>query len=244
MNLKQIKNLADELAITIKDKTIITGGHFLIDSEGEPTLNKGTISSFQLAAKIYCNALQQNKNVDLGLLINDIGTNCTEEVCEIKKSSFRRANFTPMVHENILSVAGIDPSLLHIYWEKHIRNRASLEIKRRQLTLQRKDITKDHIGYWLMDKDSPTKYLLTRNKLHSPYGLPACPLIMAAYFMYQEKQGYQSSMNIWYIAEDNSKNIPNHFLIEKGAHVAKAFGSKIIIQNVYLTKDGVMLGSS
>jgi len=82
--------------------------------------------------------------------------------------------------------------------------------------------------------------MLTRRALKDPYGTPACPLIMAAYAFEQEKKGYNSSLNFYYVDSDNFENIPNHFMIEKGYEVAKMFGTKIKVMNVYFTKDKII----
>ncbi len=208
-------------------------------------LNQGTVDSFQLAAEIFKEATNQGEDIHLGLLINDIGTNCGEDHCAIRETSFDKKTFSlPPRYIEALVDLKIHPRSVKFYWEKHIRNRASLEIKRRQLKSHRNDIIKDAIGYWLIKETSPEKILLTRNKIHTPYGLPACPLIMGAYFLFQESQGYGTTINVWYVATDNSKNVPSHFLIEKGASVAKAFGTKIQIKNIYITERGLMMGAA
>lgn len=118
-----------------------------------------------------------------------------------------------------------------------MRNRGKKEFIRRAKKFD--NIEESDDGWWLVEKNGK-KFMLTRRILKDPYGTPACPLIMAAYVLEQEKMGFKESLNFWYIDSDNFENIPNHFMIEKGYEVARMFGAKIKVMNVYFTKDKVI----
>ena len=79
------------------------------------------------------------------------------------------------------------------------------------------------------------KFVLTRKRNEDKYGVPACPLIMAGLNIEQNKR-YPSSINFYYIGDDNIENVPNFFVIEKGLRVSELFGADIIVKNFYLNK--------
>ena len=68
------------------------------------------------------------------------------------------------------------------------------------------------------------------------YGTPVCPLIMAGLNIMQEKLGFSKSINFYYIGEDNTYNIPNFFILEKGKRVNELLDCKINVKNIYFNK--------
>jgi hypothetical protein len=220
-------------------RTIFTGGHFVLES-GSPTLvNEGTLASFEAAVGCFALLRSKFKGLGLGILINDIGAVCTT-TCTISNSDFDRDRFAiPFFYKQILEKHQVLKEDLIIFWEKQMRNRSQKELMRRihkdpQLILED--------GQTWYEQKNQAKILLARKSIHCPYGTPACPLIMAGYAMEQSRKGYLRSINFYYIDTDNFENIPNHFMIEKGSEVGNYFlgqnkvAEKFNSLNVYFTQ--------
>lgn len=236
----ETNNIVHKLRNDIRDDLIITGGHFLINGTKPKDLNTGTIYSFKLAILLYKSARSLFKNIKLGILLNDIGQVCTISQCDISPSinTFSRDTFTlPKEYQIFLNQEKIKKNELHIFWEKHIRNRGKKLFNK--IKFKREDITFNNEEYYIDDRDKFGQILLLRRNSRDKYGTPACPLIMASYALEQEKLGIKESLNLYYISNDNNTNIPNHIVIEKGKRVAELVGAKIHVKNVYLTQDGV-----
>ncbi|EKD57002.1 MAG: hypothetical protein ACD_58C00029G0002 [uncultured bacterium] len=219
---------------TLRNNSMICGGHFMISQDGSPELNEGTIESFREAVKLFSITKNKYWNIGLGLLINDIGTVCSSNnTCNIKNIFVKNKFTLPKVYLEILKDNQILPSKIIIFWEKHIRNRGKKEFYKRKNSLSKKlETMNDNI--YLKDNKGYGLILLTRVNSDDKYGVPACPLIMAGLAFEQEKLGFDNSLNIYYVGDDNSKNIPNYLVIEKGKRVARIFNSKITINNVFL----------
>ena len=216
----------------IKDKTIYTGGHFVLVGQRAKCLNEGTLVSFQYAVDMYIDGLEQGLDVGLGILVNNIGQTCNQSVCTIKTAVNKQDFKFPKKYLEILDENNIPIKDVIIFWEKHIRNRGKKELMKR--VAKQYNINKQEKDYWLMDNGIYGKIILSRGNSKDKYGTPACPLIMGALFIEQEKMGYNKSINFYYIGNDNQDNIPNHFVIEKGKVVARKFGSELEAQNIFL----------
>ena len=218
----------------IRSDCIITGGHFMLRGDQKLGLNDGTKLSLQVATELFSKLVNKKKNIKLGMLINNIGSTCDLNICYTSSSSkfIFPEEYTKMLKENNLELND-----LLIFWEKHLRNRGKKEFIKRVRKID--NIEENEEGWWLKEKTGKN-FILTRRALKDPYGTPACPLIVAAYALEQERKGFKSSLNYWYVDSDNFENIPNHFMIEKGYEVAKMFDVKIKVMNVYFTKDKVI----
>jgi hypothetical protein len=223
----------------ITDRTIFTGGHFVLEA-GEPTLlNEGTLLSFEAAVRSFAILKTKYKELGFGILINDIGAICTT-TCTINNHGFDRDCFAiPFFYKQILEKYKVTVSELIIFWEKKMRNRSQKELMRR--------VGKDpnieiQDGQTWLTKINKEKILLSRKSVHCPYGTPACPLIMAGYVMEQSRKNFYQSINYYYVDTDNFENIPNHFMIEKGSEVGGYFlsqnhnESKFKSLNIYFTR--------
>jgi hypothetical protein len=215
----------------ISDNTIICGGHFLLSSQG-PLLNEGTIHSFKLAVDTFRAAKRRYRNVRAGLLINDIGTVCSASSCSITKPMSKENFELPQAYKDIL--AGEE---LTIFWEKHMRNRGKKQLAK-ELSKNNPHVAAEDGGY-VFKKDG-VSLLMTRSIPGDIHGTPACPLIMAALALEQEKMKFQSCFNFYYVGDDNFDNIANHFVIEKGKHLGHLLGAKIDVKNIYLFKERVL----
>ena len=104
-------------------RTMITGGHFGFDKQGHPQLNEGTLYSFKEAVRLYAEA--NDSSLGLGLLVNDIGTTCGPKACSLKGGSISREDFVlPDEYLAILAKHSVPETDVHLFWEKHLRNRA------------------------------------------------------------------------------------------------------------------------
>jgi hypothetical protein len=217
---------------------LITGGHFMINKDSSPELNKGTVDSFRIAAELYKNAKEKGRDVGFGILINDIGATCdSQNGCNANKRNFSRENYSlPQEYLKILSDLKIGKEEVSIYWEKHMRNRGH-KLLRKEVRKGNEDIEVLNGDHWLADEKGYGRILLSRAREHDQYGNAACPLIMAAFAMEQERKGFKNSLNIYYTGSDNLTNVPNHHVIEKGQRVAEIFGTSIDLKNVYFSKD-------
>lgn len=231
---------------------IITGGHFRIffnKSDFREELNPGTIKSFELAVKMYLALIKKNIRANLGILINDMGSACDEEGCYLEKLNFSREKyFLPKIYTKILTSAGFGltnrktvKDTVKVFWEKHVRNRAKKEFSKVLKRVEKApedivSIKKESTGFFIEDQNQYGKIILTRTIGKDKYGTPACPLIMAGLNIMQEKQGYSTSINFYYIGQDNAYNIPNYFVIEKGKRVAELVGCDIEVKNIYFDK--------
>ncbi len=235
VNAKKFIPLRDvNLNNLVKDKTIFCGGHFLLDNDYFYELNSGTIESFRYAVELYNVGLEKGMKVGLGVLINNIGQTCNQTACSILQN-FDKSQFKlPEEYEEILDEFGLFKKDVEIFWEKHIRNRGKKELIKH--ANKHPNIVQLEKDYWLSDSGSYGKIILTRGNASDKYGTPACPLIMGALAMEQEKEGYENSVSFYYIGNENQINIPNHFVIEKGSVVARRFGADIDVKNIFLMK--------
>ena len=85
------------------------------------------------------------------------------------------------------------------------------------------------------DPEGYGRIILTRTSGEDKYGTPACPLIMSGLSIEQSKL-YNSSVNFYYIGEDNISNIPNYFAIEKGKRICELIGCNLKIENLYFDR--------
>ncbi len=220
----------------LKDGCMITGGHYRIlydtDNFNKPCLNPGTIKSFSFAVTLYKIAETKGLKVGIGLLINDIGSSFCYGGGSSIKNKFSRKNYDlPEEYLELLASEGIKKDSVWIYWEKQIRNKGK-KIFLKMIKAKNNSIEKRINGYFVDDIGGYGKIILTRRSDKDKYGIPACPLIMASLNIVQEKY-YSSNINFYYIGDNNSKNIPNHFIIEKGRRVSEIFGSHIKVNNIY-----------
>jgi len=233
-----MENILKKSKKFLKDNCIITGGHFRLffnhDSFRE-NLNEGTINSLKFAIKLFKTARSKKMYTDLGILINDMGSSCGENSCSVNNFNFSRKDYVlPEKYLAILDSEDIPYKNIKIYWEKHIRNRGKKELLKR-VKQNDVNIRKGPDGLYLNDPQQYGKIILTRKRNEDKYGVPACPLIMAGLNMEQNKR-YPSSINFYYIGDDNIENVPNFFVIEKGGRVSELFGADIIVKNFYLNK--------
>lgn len=228
---------ASQLENLLEDHILITGGHFMIGSDGLPQLNQGTINSFRKAVELFVLAKRQRVMAQLGLFINDIGLTCEASGhCSLKRTVFSKEQFVlPDAYQEILDKADLSSSDLQLFWEKTVRNQGAELFKKWKHT-RNTLFEKDETGYWLHDKELFGRILLRRQS-----GLPTCPLIMAALTHEQCRLGFSSSLNIYYIDVDNKDNIPNHFVIEKGKRVAELLGARLNVNNVYVTNQNMLV---
>jgi hypothetical protein len=215
--------------------TLFTGGHFMMTPEG-PHLNSGTIHSFEQAALLYLKAKKSHKHVGLGVLINDIGAVCSASSCSFSSLTLHDEIQIPDPYLKILETLNIQSHHVKIFREKHIRNRAK-KLLHKELESGNQKIHLDEGGYVYREPTQQTPIILTRQTAHDKYGTPACPLIMSAFSMEQERQGYRSSVNLYYIGSDNYQNVANHYVIEKGGYLAEQLGAEIRMANIYLFDD-------
>ena len=203
----------------------------------KPILNTGTIQSFKSAVQLYKSGKTRELNVGLGVLVNDMGMTCGANSCDVVNFLDRETFSLPEEYMEILKEEQVENSELDIFWEKHLKNRGSL-IFRTKLVKMTTKVKEIDDAYWFITKDDD-RLLLIRNKPGPAYGMPACPLIMGMYSLEQEKKGWTSSINFWYVGIDNYENIPNHFMIEKGIDIAQHLGSSLDVKNIYFTHDKV-----
>jgi len=222
----------------LNNSCLITGGHYRIFYKNKrfiENLNEGTINSFKLAVSLYKIAKSRKLVIDLGILINDMGASCDESECDIKNLVFERESYRlPSQYLEILEQEGISREIIMIFWEKHARNRGKKEFLKR-LKKKNSDIFGEAGGFFISDTRGFGKIILTRTRENDKYGVPACPLIMAGLNLEQNKI-YKSSINFYYIANDNLMNIDNYFVIEKGKRVSEIFGAGISVNNIYFNK--------
>ncbi|MFC2144878.1 hypothetical protein ACFLQQ_00970 [Actinomycetota bacterium] len=222
----------------VSDNCLITGGHFRIFFEGnefKANLNEGTIVSLKAALELISFTRKKGLSTYLGLLINDMGSECSEIGCDLKALNFSREEYElPGVYQDLFTEYDIKSDEIVIYWEKHIRNRTKKDFLK-ILKKGKPQITKDLKGYYLLTDISPLKIVLTRTQGKDKYGVPACPLIMGG-LNYQQSKKYNCSVNYYYIANDNKDNIPNYFVIEKAKTVAEFLGSGMDVNNIYFDK--------
>ncbi len=228
--------------LPVANNTLITGGHFLLTEDGS-SINLGTIRSFREAANLYAAHKHIASNLALGILINDIGAVCgsasANSSCSLAPTT-SKANFSlPVEYQNILSEYGLHIEELAIFWEKHMRNRGK-KLLLKELAKQNQHIHSYQGGYIYSNPQEKIEILLTRASRHDPHGTPACPLIMGAYAIEAYQMGFSSSINFYYVNENNYKNVANHFVIEKGKYVALQFMSKLNIKNIYLFEDQIL----
>ncbi len=217
---------------------VITGGHFTLDAEGK-SINPGTIGSFHRAVELYALAKEEALNPTLGILINDIGAVCTASACSTT-AVISKVNFVfPETYRAVLDEFGITQEELTIFWEKHIRNRAK-KLLHKRIAAADPNLFYREGEYHYKNPQLNTDIILTRKIEKDKRGTPACPLIMSAYALEHNKMGFSSSFNFYYVGEDNYKNVANHFVIEKGAFLAKCFDLNTHVKNVYIFNDKIM----
>jgi hypothetical protein len=222
----------------LSNNCLITGGHYRIFYKNKSlieNLNEGTINSFKLAVSLYKIAKYRKLVIDIGILINDMGASCDDNECDIKNLGFERESYRlPSQYLEILEQESIFREEIKIFWEKHIRNRGKKEFLKK-LKKNNSNIFSEAEGFFISDSCGFGKIILTRKRGNDKYGVPACPLIMAGLNLEQNKT-YKSSINFYYIGNDNQINIPNYFVIEKGKRVSEIFGATISVNNIYFNE--------
>lgn len=241
------KNVIKQASLYIKDNCIITGGHFRIFfKNGVPVscLNNGTLLSFDYAVKLFLYAAEKKIKTELGILINDMGYSCEEDICDLKTPDSLRKDYTlPDEYIKILLQNGLGNYSVKIFWEKHIRNRGKKWLIKLLKDYNSKNtkndlrtypqIIKEKEGMFLIDPEGYGKIIITKIQGRDKYGTPACPLIMASLGNEHGKL-YSASINFYYIGEDNIDNIPNYFVIEKGSRICELLGCNIQVKNLYI----------
>ena len=230
-----MNEILDKTKELLENNCIITGGHYRIFYDKESyreCLNDGTVRSFLLASKLYRYAKDNKIEVGLGILINDMGSECNEEKCKLERINFSRVNYQlPGVYRKIIEIEKIPMDSIKIYWEKQIRNKSKKDLLKR-FKKSSEIFNFETNGLFISDEEQYGKIILTRTSGKDKYGVPACPLIMAGLYNEQAKY-YEKSINFYYIGNDNLENIPNYFVIEKGKRVSDLFGIGIKVNNVY-----------
>jgi len=220
----------------VKEYTLITGGHYMINSNGEPILNNGTIDSFEKAVNLY-HLNRENKTIKLGILVNDIGATCSgsgiNSSCSLSLKYALKDFKLPAEYLAILDKYDISANEVVIYREKYIRNRSKKMFLK--IIANNPSIKREHEGIWYVNEYD--RIILTRINSFDKYGTPACPLIMAGLIFQQENDNYQHSINFYYVDKENLQNIPNLHVIEKGRYIAEKLNSKLKTKNYYLLKD-------
>lgn len=240
INLDRRERIILKVEADIADGAIITGGHFILDGSSPKAMNEGTLESFSIAVSLY-SKLKNVRNVKLGILLNDIGQTCGSNSCSINSNSstLDKNSFSlPSDYLLTLEKNNVGLSEIHIFWEKHIRNRGKKLFHRIKNNFQTKISTSNSDTYFTLSDGE--QVILLRGNIADKYGTPACPLIMAAYAMEQSKISKTESFNIYYVNTENIENIPNHLVIEKGAQLASEIGCKLKIKNVYVTSTGIL----
>lgn len=232
-----MKKILDEAQHYLNNNCLITGGHYRLfykNKSFRENLNEGTINSFKLAVSLYKIARSRKLESGLGILINDMGASCDESECDIRNLIFERESYKlPIQYLEILEQEDLSREMIKIFWEKHARNRGKKEFLKR-LKKNNLDTFKEEGGFFISDSGGFEKIILTRTRENDKYGVPACPLIIAGLNLEQNKI-HKSSINFYYIGNDNLINIPNYFVIEKGKRVSEIFGAGISINNIYFT---------
>lgn len=223
------------------DGMIITGGHFMILGDGKPNLNEGTINSFEAAIKAYKKAKDKSLKVGFGILINNMGSVCDakKKVCAVNPEELKEHFELPEEYNIILKKYGVERNEVKVYWEKSLRNRGKKELLK-QIEVKKKYVEYKEGAYWFVNPKDGRRITLSRPNPNDKYGIPACPLIMAAFAYQKQQDGYSSSLNFYYIDLENEENIPNYFAIEKGRVVAEEFYENLNIINIYLLKDRIV----
>lgn len=222
----------------ITDDTIITGGHFMLIGANLPCLNTGTIQSFEDAVSTYKSGVENGVRIGFGILINDMGAVCDskKKTCSLN-NNLQKAFFSlPNEYLQILNKYEINKNDIRIYWEKNLRNQGKKELHKK-ISKNEPYLEFMEGAYWFINPADGRKITLSRPNSNDKYGIAACPLIMASLAHQMQKDGFNSSLNFYYIDLDNEENIPNYFAIEKGRIVAETFYENLNIMNVYLLKD-------
>lgn len=225
----------------LRNNMAISGGHFMIQEDGTANLNQGTIDSFKESVKMYATAKNKQWNVQLILLINNMGAVCDtkKNVCMIDPEELKSNFSLPKEYNQILKEFNISQGEVKIYWEKNLRNRGKKELLKK-VKEEDKNIELKEGAYWFINPDDGRKITLSRPNPNDKYGIPACPLIMTAFADKIRKEGYETSLHFYYVDLENEDNIPNYFAIEKGRIVAESFYNDLNIMNIYLLKDRVV----
>ncbi len=224
----------------VENGMMITGGHFTLTYDGS-SINAGTVESFRCCAQLYSSEKKKYPKLGIGILINDIGAVCSFSGCQTQRAPTRAAFVLPDAYQAILDELGIQKEELVIFWEKHIRNRAKKQLHSQIVKQNPSIIYREKEGYIYRSNQNSVEIILSRYNDHDKRGTPACPLIMSAYSLEHKRLGYSSSLNFYYIGDDNFMNIANHFVIEKGCYLASCFDPSIgQTKNVYFFKDKTM----
>lgn len=210
-------------------KILITGGHFMA-SKSE-SINKGTVVSFEKAAFEFKKYRNNSIDVNLGVFVNDIGAICSNNTCSISSPGELEI---PSKFDEVIDRYKIDREEVLLISEKYIRNRSKRIFHKLRKSEFSKDIVAKKEGYYLHIENNP-EILLTRINDQDKYGTPACPLIMTAYSLENERMGFDESINYYYVGSDNLENIPSYLPIEKGRFFSKMISDKHETTNIYLT---------
>lgn len=233
-----------DICSDLRGNILVTGGHFIAGHC--LSINPGTVDSFKAAVHTYQHLTKYGIPSALGILIKDIGSIYSSYSYPV---SFYQLDYgtlqLPQEYHQILQDSYLNPEDVHIFLEKNMRTRGQKELNRRIGSSSFIQIVDEDTWIYLPDKlGKKEAFLLAEKSPDSSSGIPSCPLIMAGYTIHQEQLGFDSSINYYYIGEDNYKNVPNHYDIDKGARVASSFGSSLMVRNVYFTGNETFISNS
>lgn len=209
--LKSSDDLISSIIDEIEDNTLIDGGHYSLEQNGEYIIHKPTFLTtlaFEISIKTYRQAISQNKNVALGFLVNDLGLN-PESREEIKKETTLHPEYINLLEKNNLNINDINI----VFFESNLRNRSAKQVLRNGIKL---GMVKEHETLlYVPDLSEKEKAPSFANQVgHKPEEetnnpfvkfIPFCRAIMAQKLSDSEYKGYNKTIN--FITEHEFKCI-------------------------------------
>lgn len=190
MKEKQIINdLVDFLSTEIVDKTIIDGGHYLleeIDGKVKHLLNPESTLTFKAAVALFKKSKEDNKKVALAFLVGDLSF--PPEKRKKMNEEFR----LPPEYIKILKENKVDPSEVNLFFEANLRNKASRKIKS---SIKKNEAIEVGESYRMNFEKFGISCELSSENLDKSKRVPVCRMIIAQELLDKEFSGYNKALN-------------------------------------------------
>lgn len=185
-----IDGLVEKLLPEAVDKTIIEGGHYLLEERGdgkvEHLINPESTLTFEAAVRLYKKAKDGEREVALSFLVGDLA------VAPERRREHNQNFQLDTDYVEILRRYGVGQDEVIFFYESRLRNRGDNKIKR--------GIKKGKVIEWLGSyRLNPDVFGIADQISNSPFmkrPVPNCRMLLAQELQDKEMMGFEKAINI------------------------------------------------
>jgi hypothetical protein len=184
--------ILERLVEKINDKTIIEGGHFLIEQDENGNINQCTnpesTMTWNLAVEIYSRAKKKGEDVSLSFLIDDLS------IDPEKRKEYNDNFRLPKLYLDILEEKGISPAETIYFNESRLRNRSDNRLKK----AIKNNLVVDSAGAYRLNLNVFGVFnddAVSSSNDNSSKRVPNCRLMLGQELQDKELMGYRMAIN-------------------------------------------------